>query len=120
MDQLVTEIVLTVLNASEVPNDLNHNFITMIPKKKHVVKVGDFGPISCCNMVYKLVLKVIANRLKLVIPHVISISQCAFVPGRQVTDNVLVADELVHFLRRKIWGKKGYMSIKFNMSKVYD
>lgn len=82
--------------------------------------VWKFRPISLCNMVYKLVSTVVANRLKLVLPHVMSYSQSAFVPRRQITDNVLVAYELVHFLRRKRKGKQGFMSIKVNINKAYD
>lgn len=92
----------------------------MIPKRKQAVGVWKFRPISLCNMVYKLVSTVVANRLKLVLPHVMSYSQSAFVPRRQITDNVLVAYELVHFLRRKRKGKQGFMSIKVNINKAYD
>lgn len=62
----------------------------------------------------------VANYLKLVLPHVISPLQSAFVLGRQITDNALVAYELVHYLRRKQIGKRGFMSIKLSISKTYD
>ncbi|XP_042974662.1 uncharacterized protein LOC122306298 [Carya illinoinensis] len=65
--------------------------------------------------VLQLISKVLANRLKKVLNAVISTSQCAFVPGRIISDNILVAYEVVHFLRQKRKGKEGYMSIKLDM-----
>lgn len=80
---LVTRIVLRTLNSSQVLEVLNHTHLAMIPKTKQVVNVeGDFCLISLCNVVYKLVSKVFANYLKLVLPHVISPSQNAFMLGR--------------------------------------
>lgn len=70
---------------------LNHTFITLIPKKNQVVRVVDFHPISICNVIYKLIPKVIKNRLKLILPNIISDSNSDFVPGRKIIDNVLLA-----------------------------
>lgn len=80
----------------------------------------DFHPINLCNVLYKLISKAIANNLKMLLPLIISESQSAFVPRRHIFDNILIAYELIHFLLRKIRGKKGFMSIKLDMSKAYN
>lgn len=62
----------------------------------------------------------VANRLKVLLPSLILKSQSAFVPGRQTTDNIFVAYEVIYFLRRKTIGNQGYMSLKLDMSKAYN
>jgi hypothetical protein len=78
----------------------------------------EFRPISLCSVTYKL--KVLANRLKSVLPDIISENHSAFVPGQIITGNALVAFEVMHYLQQKRMGKDTYMAFKLDMSKAYD
>ena len=92
----VCNTVLQVLSGHGLASELNETFITLIPKVSHPERVQQFRPIGLCNVAYKLITKCIVNRLKGVLPHVISPMQSSFVPGRQITDNIVVMQELLH------------------------
>ena len=74
----VVAAILSCLQSSAIPPSINYTFITLIPKVKSPTKVTDYHSISLCNISYKIVSKVIANRLKCILPNIISESQSAF------------------------------------------
>lgn len=118
-DSVIQE-VLHVLHGGSVPEGWNDTLVVLIPKVKNPERLKDLRPISLCNIVYKLVSKVIANRLKCILGEIISDNQSAFVPGRLISDNTLLAYEMTHFLKRKRVGGAGYAALKLDMSKAYD
>ena len=112
--------VLSCLNLGQLLQAINHTYITLIPKVKNPERVTKFRPISLCNVIYKIVSKVLANRPKTILPHIISETQNAFVLGRLITDNILVAVETLHHMHKTKVGRDGAMALKLDMSKAYD
>jgi hypothetical protein len=79
-----------------MPPYLNRMNIALIPKIKNPVSITDFRPISLCNVIYKMISRMLANILKRILPHIISPTQSAFIPRRLINDNVLAAYETLH------------------------
>jgi len=81
------------------------------------LEVTDFRPISLVGSLYKVIAKVLSNRLKAVLPKLVGESQTAFVAGRQILDGALIANEVVHWLKKK---KKQGVLLKLDFQKAYD
>ena len=116
----ITNMVLNVLNQNFPMVAINKTNIVLIPKTIHPSKMTEFRPISLCNMAYKFISKTPANRLKAILPTVITENQSAFTSDRLIIKNVLVAFELMHYLNHKIDEKDCFMSVKLDMSKAFD
>lgn len=99
--------------------ELNHTHITLIPKTQSANIVSKFRPISLCNVGYKVISKIIANRMKPHLDSLISPLQTTFIPGRTISENVVLTQEILHKLRRKT-GEGALMPLKYDMAKAYD
>ena len=77
-------------------------------------------PINFCDVVYKVISKMVDARLKIILSDIISPTQSAFVPRRMITENILVANECSHTIKKKRAGKEGLCAIKLDMHKAYD
>lgn len=90
----------------------------MIPKGNHASSVGDYRPIAGCNTIYKVVSKMLCNRLRLILPTIISENQSAFIAGRTIVQNVLICQDLVRLYKRKNTTQS--CLIKIDLKKAYD
>ncbi|KAL0317542.1 UNVERIFIED_CONTAM: hypothetical protein Sangu_2168500 [Sesamum angustifolium] len=99
-DQVCTA-VLDFFRSGRLLRQLNHSIIALVPKSDHCPTVADYRPISCCNVIYKAITKIIADRLATALEHLTDRCQAAFVGGRSITDNIFLAQELVRQYTRK-------------------
>jgi hypothetical protein len=96
----VVRAVQHFFTTSVMPDGVNDTSIVLIPKKNEPETLKDFRPISLCNVVYKVVSKCLVNRLRPLLVDIICPTQSAFIPGRLITDNALIAFECVHALQK--------------------
>lgn len=116
----VVEAVRGFFNTTKLPDGINSTHITLVPKIATPEEVSQFRPINCCNFIYKIFSKVLANRMKTILKSLISENQSAFVQGRQIQDNILVAHEMFNCLKRRNGRGAKVAIIKLDMSKAYD
>ncbi|GKD05219.1 protein LAZ1 [Tanacetum coccineum] len=102
----------------KILKETNHTFIALIPKVTTPLKVNDYRPISCCNVIYKCISKILTNRIIDGIKEVVSENQSAFVPGRRISDNILITQELMHNYHMD----RGppHCAFKVDIQKAYD
>lgn len=81
--------------------EINHTFITLIPKVENPESANNFRPISLCSTIYKIIAKVLANRLKVTLGNIIHPLEGAFIPERIIHDNILLAHEVFHSFKNK-------------------
>ncbi|CAN0889477.1 LINE-1 reverse transcriptase homolog [Linum grandiflorum] len=114
----VTAAIQNFFSTGAIPKVLNSTLLTLIPKKACATNIRDFRPIACCNVLYKCITKVITRRLVDCLPEVISGSQSAFVKGRQIGDNILLAHELVNAYHLKNTTPR--CTLKIDLRKAFD
>ena len=108
----VSDAVLDYINSGKFLQSINFTHITLIPKKKNLELMSYFRPISLCNVIFKLVSKVLPNRLKRILGRIISDCQSTFVAKRVITDNILVSFEILHYMKSKRQGNTAHMALK--------
>ncbi|XP_057760805.1 uncharacterized protein LOC130981212 [Arachis stenosperma] len=116
----IIDYVFNILNHEVDPSPINSTHICMIPKIKNPRYAKGFRPISLCNVVFKLVTKTIASKLKQLLPDIVGELQSVFVQDRLITDKELVAFEIFYYMKKKVTDQKGYIGLKSDMAKVYD
>lgn len=114
----VTRAILSFFKSGSMLREANATAITLVPKSDSPNSMSDFRPIACCNTVYKCISKIIANRLKCFMPDFIDQAQTAFVKGRSIMDNILLAQEILRDYHRD--NKPPRCAIKLDWMKAYD
>lgn len=101
-----------------LPKGINSTILALIPKKNDAIFMKDYRPISCCNVIYKVISKLLANRMKGLLPLFISLNQSAFVKDRLLMENVLLASELVKSYHKESVSAR--CAVKIDVSKAFD
>ncbi|GJU18554.1 hypothetical protein Tco_1146520 [Tanacetum coccineum] len=114
----ITYVVRDFFSKGKLLKELNHTIISLIPKVTTPTRINDYRPISCCNVLYKCISKIIANRVKEGLGDIVSINQSAFVPGRRISDNILLTQELMRNYHRRRGPPR--CAFKVDIQKAYD
>ncbi|KAL9688157.1 hypothetical protein QQ045_032572 [Rhodiola kirilowii] len=101
-----------------LPEGINSAYLALIPKVKNASLPSDFRPISCCNVLYKIIYTLVADRLRLVLEYLVDQSQAAFVKGRNIAYNISLVQELLCKYNQKHVSKRCMM--KIDIKKAYD
>jgi len=103
----VCDFISNIFNGKSEVEEVNQTHLVLIPKVTSPEYLYQFRPIGLCNVNYKIVTKILVKKLKLIMPKLISESQSSFIPGRNITNNIIVAQEIVHSMRQ-MKGDDGY------------
>lgn len=117
--QIIEEVKKFFMEGA-IPQDRNFTQLCLLPKKPNPSLMTDLCPISLCAVSYKIVSNILCVRLKGILPSLVSEMQGAFVKGRLISDNLLIAHEMVHGLRTNPNCKADFIAIKTDVSKAYD
>jgi hypothetical protein len=114
----VSDAILEFFQTGRLLHRVNATILTLVPKKKNPASMGDYKPISCCNLMYKSIAKILANRLLLGLEDIISPNQGAFILGRSISENILLAQGIVcDYHKQK---GKPRCTLKVDLMKAYD
>lgn len=97
---------------------MNEIVVTLIPKTTDAKCIKDYRLITDCTTIYKIISKIMTNRLVKVLPSIIDINQDAFVPGQIIQNHIMMAIELMRGYSRK--GGTPRCMIQHDLQKAYD
>ncbi|XP_038974801.1 uncharacterized protein LOC120106025 [Phoenix dactylifera] len=115
----VTAAIQQFFSTAVIAAEWQRTFIALIPKRQDATEPSHFRPISLCTTLYKVTTKILAIRLRGVLPRLISPEQGAFLEGRSISDNVLIAQEFMFDLSRAPM-RRSLMGVKLDMERAYD
>ena len=111
--------VIEFFTNGKILKEINHTFVALIPKKTNPSQTSHYRPISLCSTIYKIISKILVNRLRPLLNKLISPFQSAFIPGRSIHDNILLTHEIMHKFKN-LRTQTAWAAIKSDMEKTYD
>ncbi|KAL2235453.1 UNVERIFIED_CONTAM: putative mitochondrial protein [Sesamum indicum] len=114
----VTRAVLDFFSTGKLLKQVNSTILALIPKVHTPMSVNDFRPISCCNVLYKIIAKLLVQKISVLLDKIVSPCQTAFIPGRSIGDNIMLAQEL--FSRYNQMRLPPRCALKVDIRKAYD
>ncbi|GFY97543.1 hypothetical protein Acr_12g0000840 [Actinidia rufa] len=120
-DMIGTDVCAAIkefFSAGTILKQMNHTIIALVPKTRNATKVEEFRPISCCNVTYKIIAKILASRLSPILEKLVNHAQSAFVPNRSMTENIYMVQEI---MQKYSWKRISPRCIlKVDIRKAYD
>lgn len=111
--------VTSCWTSQSIPPDHNKTTIVLIPKKHQPLSPNDYRPISLTNTTYKIIMKILSNRMKPFLSKLLTPFQSAFLSGKMAADNIIIAQEAVHTLKTRP-SARNWMLLKLDMEKAFD
>jgi len=116
---IIIALVKDCLLSASLHENINETLIALVPKVERSVSMTQLRPISLCNILYKVVSKILVARLRPCMASLVSPNQVSFVPRKQIVDNIVVAQEMLHKFKISK-GRNGFIAWKIDLSKAYD
>lgn len=114
----VTQSITQFFTSAFLPTTANSTILSLVPKHPGASKITDYRPISCLNTIYKVISRLLVHRLKPILPSFTLPSQTAFVKGRLILENSVLAGELVNGYHKNKEPKR--LTIKVDIAKAFD
>lgn len=115
----ILQLAQDALKNKEIWEGIGRSIISLIPKVPNPENINHLRPISLCNTAYKVITKILVNRLRPVMEDLLAPFQTSFIPGRRVSDNFIISQEIIHSYTTRN-GRKGSRAIKVDLNKAFD
>lgn len=115
----VKKLYHNIFKNQKIPPEINKTFLCLIPKFHDANNIKNFRPIGLCNTIYKIITKILANRIKPFLDQLISPYQASFMKNRRASDNAIIIQEMISKFN-KLKGKQGHMILKIDLEKGFD
>ncbi|XP_050238425.1 uncharacterized protein LOC126687917 [Mercurialis annua] len=114
----IIKAVQEAFQNGKILKNINSTSVVVIPKSPNAENLGDFRPIACCNVIYKIITKILSSRLSPILCNIVSENRSAFVPKRSIAHNIMLAHDLTRNYHRDVGSPR--CIIKIDLKKAYD